>query len=157
MKRLLILLFTLLLVACSAEAEVPVLPDPSPDQNMQASSAGLSIELLESTFDGPPSVIETVLHNDSGKDYGLGDYYHIEINKEGKWYMIIHSDAVFLNNPNLKDYGAVLANGHEIRQVFSIDDVGITLVPGDYRLVKTFMSDSSPFHEISVAAPLTVE
>jgi hypothetical protein len=69
----------------------------------------------------------------------------------------VHTDAVFLKNPQLIDLGKQLSAGDTIKQNFSIELLGITLTPGDYRLVKTFLSMDEPFSEISLATKFTVE
>ena len=87
----------------------------------------------------------------------LGEFYHIEVNKDGQWFNITYSDAVFLKNPSFKDYGNVLSAGSKARQTFSVDVLGVTLIPGEYRLVKTFLSLGKPLYELSVAVPFTVK
>lgn len=125
---------------------------------MQASVNGLSFKLIEDIFNGSPAVIETVVRNDSPYDYNLGDFYHIEVRKDDDlWYIITYSDAVFYKNPRFKDFGRALRAGDEAHQLFSVESLGVTLLPGEYRLVKTFLSQGERFHEISVAVPFQVE
>ncbi|MCM3638643.1 hypothetical protein M3152_13135 [Sporosarcina luteola] len=158
MKKLFILLLALLLlVACTQEPTVAILPDPAPDQEISYSEEGLSLELVESIFEESPAAIHTIVRNDSGQPYRLGEFYHIEMKVDGKWHVITYSDAVFLNNPSFRDFGNILKDGEEGRQLFSVEALGITLIPGDYRLVKTFLSITEPYHEVSVAATFSVE
>jgi len=157
MKRLLILSLILFLGACGHASALTMLPDPVPDQEMRPSEEGLSLVLAKDYFIESPTLIHTVVRNDSEEAYQLGEFYHIEILHDGKWYILTYSDAVFLKNPQFRDFGNVLAAGSEARQSFSVEDLGITLVPGSYRLVKTFLSQGEPFHEVSVAAPFQVE
>lgn len=159
MNKLLSIAIVLILPlsACGKEPAVSTLPDPVPDQEMFSSEEGLSLVLDEDSFVGSPSIIKTLVRNNSSSDYQLGEFYHIEVNKDGQWYIITYSDAVFLKNPSFKDYGNVLSAGSEARQNFSVDALGVTLIPGEYRLVKTFISIGEPMHELSVAVPFTVE
>lgn len=157
MKKLICMLIVGLLAGCASEEKVMTLQAPSPDQEIPASREGLELSLSQTVYTGSPSVIETSITNTSQQDYEYGDYYYIEVNKEGEWYTLIHSDAVFLNNPQLKDFGHVLRAGHEMQETFSIDMLGVTLHPGDYRLVKTFLSQGTPYQEVSLAFPFTVE
>jgi len=157
MKKLLILTCILLLAGCGKEVKVPTLPDPTPDQEMESIESGLSLELIENTFSKSPINIETHIRNDSSIDYQYGQFYHIEIKMDGLWYLITYSDAVFLKNKEFIDTGKILTPGEEARQLFSVELLGVTLVPGEYRLAKTFLSLGKPFHEITVAAPFWVK
>ena len=159
MKKLLSIAIALLffLSACGNEPAVSTLPDPVPDQEMFSSEKGLSLVLDEQSFIGSTPIIKTLVRNDSSSDYQLGDFYHIEVNKDDQWYIITYSDAVFLKNPSFKDFGNILSAGSEARQNFSVDALGVTLIPGEYRLVKTFISTGEPMHELSVAVPFSVE
>lgn len=157
MKKIALFLVAAALAACSTDPEVRTLEDPSPDQQLLKSGSGLSFSLLEDTFAESPALIKTVLTNEGTRDFGYGDYYYIEVKKENEWYTVAHSDAVFLKNPQLKDFGRRLTAGSASAQDFSIEALGITLLPGEYRLVKTFLSLDEPFFEISLAAPFTVE
>ncbi|MEK5067814.1 immunoglobulin-like domain-containing protein [Sporosarcina sp. FSL K6-1508] len=159
MKKMLSIAIVLLLFlsACGNEPAVSTLPDPVPDQEMFSSEEGLSLVLDEDSFIGSPPIIKTLVQNYSSSDYQLGDFYHIEVNKDGQWHIITYSDAVFLKNPSFKDYGNVLSAGSEARQTFSVDALGVTLIPGEYRLVKSFISTDEQMHELSVAVPFSVK
>lgn len=157
MKRIVFMVFALLLVACTKEPTVPILPDPAPGQVMPSSEVGLSLELVEDTFEKSPVTIRTIIRNDSGQTYRLGEFYHIEMKIDGQWHVVTYSDAVFLKNPSFRDFGNTLKDGETGEQTFSVETLGITLIQGDYRLVKTFLSSGEPYHEVSVAAPFFVE
>ncbi|PKH08625.1 immunoglobulin-like domain-containing protein [Planomicrobium sp. MB-3u-38] len=156
MKYLLFVISVLLLAACSQNALPKTLKDPSPIQQIPASSAGLTLELEDDSFSRSPSAIEASMKNDSLKHYDYGDYFYIEVKKEDGWYILTHSDAVFIENPHLTDFGHVLLSGSRIKQSFSFDLLKVTLPAGEYRLIKTFLSKEQPFHEISLSAPFTV-
>ena len=89
MKKQLTITITLillsLLTACGNESTISTLSDPVPDQEMHASEEGLSLTLDDDAFLGSPSVIKTVVQNTSSSDYQLGEFYHIEVNKDGQW------------------------------------------------------------------------
>ncbi|MBT2569553.1 immunoglobulin-like domain-containing protein [Planococcus sp. ISL-110] len=156
-KLVLFLLISLFLVACSKDSSVATIANPSPDQELSFSKAGLSLLLEEHRYVGSPSVIAMTIKNDSMQDFGFGEYFHIELKRKSGWHILIHSDAVFINNPHLNDFGRVLAAGDETDMRFSIEELGIELAPGEYRIVKTFLSQEDPFFEISVASPFSVE
>ncbi|WP_088008514.1 immunoglobulin-like domain-containing protein [Indiicoccus explosivorum] len=151
-----LLMYLVLLAACSQPGP-PTLPDPVPEQRMDAAEAGLSAALSEDAFTGSPPVITVRLTNGSGKPYEYGGYFSIEVLKDGAWHALDHSDAIFFTDPGFRDTGEVLAPGAETSQPLSVESLGVTLTPGDYRLVKTFMPMEEPFHEVSVAVPFSVE
>ncbi|MCZ2259108.1 immunoglobulin-like domain-containing protein [Sporosarcina sp. G11-34] len=157
MSRLFFIVFILILAACGKEATVRMLPDPAPDQEMNYAQNGITLILDENSFDTSPSLIGTTLQNDSLRNYGYGAFYHIEIRVDGLWHMITYSDAVFLKNKRFTDSGNILLAGEKVHQQFSVEELGVTLLPGEYRLVKSFLAQGEPFHEVSVAAPFTVE
>ena len=159
MKKQLTIALTLILVltACGNESTISTLSYPVPDQEMHGSEEGLSLTLEEDIYLGSPFVIKTVVQNATSSDYQLGEFFHIEVNKDGQYFIITYSDAVFLKNPSFKDYGNVLSANSKAHQTFSVDALGVTLIPGEYRLVKTFLSLGKPLYELSVAVPFTVE
>ncbi|ANU10737.1 hypothetical protein A1A1_09811 [Planococcus antarcticus DSM 14505] len=158
MKKIIgLALIAVLFAACGVEPPMTTLTDPSPDQEMASSKSGLSLLLDEQIFAETPSVIVTTIKNDSMQDFGFGEYFHIEFKKDGEWYILTHSDAVFINNPNMTDFGNVLSAGQKTTMVFSIEKLGIVLVPGEYRLVKTFLTQEQAFFEISIASAFAVE
>ena len=71
--------------------------------------------------------------------------------------MITYSDTVFFTNPRFKDSGHLLPSGSEAHQLFSVETLDVELLPGEYRLLKTFSSRDEPYHEISVAVPFTIK
>jgi hypothetical protein len=157
MKFIQLISISLFLSTCGNEAVVSTLPDPVPDQVIHSSEEGLSLTLLEDTFTGSPSIIYTHVQNDSKNNYSFGGFYHIEVEKDDQWYIITYSDAVFFNNPRFKDFGSTLLAGDEAFQIFSVEELGVTLFPGNYRLVKTFLSQGESFYEITVAVPFFVK
>lgn len=157
MKYLLLVISVLLLTACSQNTLPKTLEDPSPDQQIPDSYAGMTMSLVNDSYSGSPSDIEVHLENGSLQSYEYGDYYYIEVKKADGWFILTHSDAVFIENPQLTDFGHVLIPGSQIEQTFSIEVLGVTLPPGEYRLVKTFLSEEQPFHEISLSSPFTVK
>lgn len=161
MKRLIVFVslvfITLLLVSCGTAKTVPIIPDPAPDQVRPSSDSGLSLTIEEDIFNGSPTHIHTVLKNDSERTYGYGDFYHIEHLVNNHWHMITYSDLVFTSNSKFKDSGRLIKPGEETTQSFSVEQLGVTLLPGEYRLVKTFLVQGEPFHEVSVAAAFSVE
>ena len=103
------------------------------------------MSLAEDTYDKPPSLIKATIKNESQQNYEFGEFYHIEVNKNGEWYIVTHSAALFLENQQFTDFGQLLVAGSEVQQPFFIDQLGVTLVPGEYRLVKPFLSQNEPF------------
>lgn len=156
-KFMLLLLILVFLAACGKDSSVATIANPSPDQELPSSKAGLSLLLEEHSYVGSPSVIATTIKNDSMQDFGFGEYFYIELKRKSGWHILTHSDAVFINNPHLNDFGRVLAAGGETDMKFSIEELGIELAPGEYRIVKTFLSQDEPFFEISIASPFEVK
>lgn len=157
MKVIQLISIMLILSTCGNETIVSTLPDPVPDQEIHSSEEGLSLTLLEDTFTDSPKIINTHVKNESPANYSFGGFYHIEVEIEGQWFIITYSDAVFFNNPRFKDYGSTLQAGDEAYQTFSVEELGVTLFPGNYRLVKTFLSQGESFYEITVAVPFFVK
>lgn len=157
MKKILLILLLPLLISCGNEATVATLPDPVPDQEMHSSEEGLSISLAKDTFTESPAELEIIVHNDSIINYNFGEFYHIEVSKDNEWYIITYSDSVFLKNPHFIDFGLILDTGEEVIQSFSVEALGVSLLPGEYRLVKSFLSQSEEFYEVSVAVPFSVK
>lgn len=155
MKKWPAVLLLLLLAGCSGNASIATLADPTPDQVIPSSSEGITLRLPEQQFNGSPSYIETEISNDNDEAYEAGSFYHIEVLKDGEWYIITYSDAVFFRNPHFRDGGVVIEGRSKMPQMFSVNELGIELPPGEYRLVKTVLQQS-PYREITIAAPFTV-
>lgn len=149
--------FLLLLLAGCSNAGPAALDHPSPDQKLFQARDGLSIGLAEDLFEHPPDRLEILMENKSPKDVGYGEYIYIEVKKEGEWFALTHSDAVFLKDPSMKDFGLELESSEQTVQHFSIAALGIKLPPGEYRLVKTFLSLEVPVQETSLAVSFRVE
>lgn len=156
-KILFVALLLLVPAACQHEKMISTLPDAAPDQQMGTSEGGVTLTLEKTSYTDPTPEIKITLHNESDHDYQYGDFYHIEVLKDGQWYMITYSDAVFLKNKSFTDSGHILPAYDEARQTFLVEALGVELSPGQYRLVKTFLSRSDTFQEYAVAAPFTVE
>ena len=157
MKVIQLISIMLILSTCGNETIVSTLPDPVPDQEIHSSEEGLSLTLIEDTFTGSPKIINTQVQNDSPDNFSFGVFYHIEVKKDEQWFIITYSDAIFIKNPRFKDYGSTLQAGEEAYQTFSVEELGVTLFPGNYRLVKTFLSQGESFYEITVAVPFIVK
>ncbi len=157
MKRILVIFILSILSACEQRSSMTTLPDPVPDQSRTSSVENVSLYLPQTTFNESPAEIEAIVYNDSPREFTIGDFYHIEIKKEGVWYILSYSDKVFFENRRFKDYGRTLYPNREIHQTFSVEALGITLTPGEYRLVKSFSPKEGTFYKISVAVPFSVE
>src|SRR4051812_45565145 len=99
MKLIQLISIMLILSTCGNETIVSTLPDPVPNQEIHSFEEGLSLTLLEDTFTGTPEIINTHVQNDSPDNYSFGGFYHIEVEKDGQWFIITYSDAVFIKNP----------------------------------------------------------
>lgn len=153
----LFLLLVPLLTACNKQPELTTLLDPTPDQYMPTSEHGVSLKLQETIYTESPMTIETTVTNDSDNNYTIGEFYHLEVLKEEQWYILTYSDKVFFEHPEFKDFGLKLQAHSSMDQSFSLENLGITLPPGQYRLAKTVLSKGEPFYELSIAAPFTVQ
>lgn len=157
MKKFSVVFMLLFLASCSNANGMSTLEHPSPDQDLLQQDAGLSLWLAKDSYKESPNQIEIILKNESQNDVIYGEYYYLEMKKQGKWYALKHSDAVFLDNPKMKDFGKQLKIGEQTEQQFSIGLLGVELGHGEYRLVKTFMLAEDPGIEISLAAHFKVE
>lgn len=157
MKKYIVLVFFLLLTACSEQIQVPTLAEPTPDQKLNMTEAGLSLSISKQDYVENSPTFNTTLNNKSEISYEYGEYYHIEIFKDNNWYIVTHSDAVFLDDPNFTNLGHLISPEEEVNQTFSVTKLNLTLVPGEYRLVKIFMKPQEPFYTVTLAVPFTVE
>lgn len=157
MKYILSISLLLLLSACTTRSTLNTLPDPVPDQNRTSTTEGVSLSLPQTIFHESPSQVEVTLSNVSNQDYTIGDFYHIEIKKDNAWYIITYSDKIFFENRRFKDYGRILYAGDEMTQTFSVESLGITLPPGEYRLVKGFSPKTGTYYKTSIAVEFSVQ
>lgn len=156
MKRWLFLSsMLLLLAACGNDESITTLIDPTPDQIIPAQTEGIVLELPQQQFAESPTHIETKVVNESTDTFEIGPFYHIEVLKDDQWYIITYSDAVFLRDSHFRDGGSILEGHQEIQQTFSVENLGVTLPTGEYRLVKTLLQHD-PYHEVTVSARFTV-
>ncbi|MFC0229886.1 immunoglobulin-like domain-containing protein [Bhargavaea ullalensis] len=147
-----ILSLLLLLAGCGAEASVAVLPDPVPDQLMAGAKDGVAVTVLKSGTGGERTVITYSIENRRAEPIGYGGYAALEKLEPDGWHGVIYSDAVFYRNPGFRDFGQVLAPGGKKTQQLDTAELGVNLVPGRYRVVKTAVADGSSGMEISVAS-----
>lgn len=146
-----------MLSACGARSNLTTLPDPVPDQHKSPSAEGVSLDLPKTTFYESPVEIITTIRNHSDDEFTIGDFYHIEVTKDNAWYIITYSDKIFFENRRFKDYGRTLYANSEMKQTFSVEALGLTLPPGDYRLVKSFSPKTGTYYKISLAVPFSIK
>ncbi|ARF18521.1 immunoglobulin-like domain-containing protein [Sporosarcina ureae] len=153
----LILLFALtLLTSCGKGNTIQTLTAPSPQQELKSHERGLTFLISEHQYEEGMPLFHTILKNDSQTSYEYGEYYQIEVFKNDEWYTLTHSDSVFYENPRFTNLGYLLAPGKDIQQSFSVETLGVTLVPGQYRLVKIFLKPVAPHYTVILAVPFTV-
>lgn len=157
MKRVFFILLLFVLGACESESTVSTLPNPVPDQQLSSVNKGISLILSKDVYTDSQPIMNVLIQNDSLTEYSYGPFYHIEIKKEGLWYMMTHSDSVFFSNPSFRDLGGVLPIETEVQETFYVEILDVQLSPGEYRLVKTFASRNEPYYEVSIAAPFTIQ
>ncbi len=129
---------------------------PSPEQELGASRSGLTLSISEQQHEEGMPIFHTTLRNDSQISYEFGEYFHIEILKNNEWYTLSHSDFVFYENPKFTNLGRLIAPGKEIHQSFTVETIGVTLIPGEYRLVKMFLKPVAPYYVVTLAVPFKV-
>lgn len=151
-----ILTILTLLSACNKGNDIQTLSAPTPEQELNENKHGLTLSISEQQYEEGMPLFHTTLRNDSPVSYEYGEYYHIEILKNDKWYTLAHSDAVFYENPHFTNLGRLLAPGKDIQQSFSVETIGVTLVPGQYRLVKIFLKPVAPYYIVTLAVPFSV-
>ena len=146
----------LILSACSKGNDMQTLSAPSPEQELGASRSGLTLSISVQQYKEGMPIFHTTLRNDSQISYEYGEYYHIEILKNNEWYTLAHSDFVFYENPQFTNLGRLIAPAKVIHQLFSVEIIGVTLMPGEYRLVKMFLKPVAPYYVVTLAVPFTV-
>lgn len=151
-----ILFVVSLLTACSDGSYVQTLSDPTPDQEMEASQHGLTLSLSTNEYEEGSPLFDTIIQNNSPTSYEYGGYFHIEVLKDDQWYLVTHSDAVFYDNSNFTNLGHLLQPGKEMHQTYSVETLGITLLPGQYRFVKILLKPIAPVQVVRLAVPFTV-
>lgn len=156
-RRLLILSFFLVISACSNVPTITTLPDPVSDHQRSSSAEGVTLILPETIFQTSPTTIKAIVQNDGESAYDIGDFYHIEVKRDGEWYIVTYSDKVFFENRRFKDYGRTLHPTSTLQQTFSVEALGIELPSGEYRLVKSFSPKEGIYYKISIAIPFTVK
>lgn len=69
--------------------------------------------------------------------------YLIHIKAYGILLLIL--DTVFFQSLKFKVFGNTLQVGDELHQTFLVNALGVTLIPGEYRLVKSFYQKTNRF------------
>ena len=76
------------------------------------------------------SEITVRITNDSGEEFSYGEYFSLQKQIDGQWYMI----PVRADNIGFQDIAHILPNGESVSETYDLDIYG-TLEPGIYRLV----------------------
>ncbi|PID25642.1 immunoglobulin-like domain-containing protein [Sporosarcina sp. P7] len=155
-KWLTLLSVLILLTGCAKGNEIQTLTAPSPEQTLMANEQGLTFLMVEHQYEEGTPLFRTILKNDSQTIYEYGEYYQIEVRKNDKWYTLTHSDSVFYEDSKFTNLGKLLAPGEGTQHSFSVETIGVTLVPGQYRLVKIFLKPVAPYFTVTLAVPFIV-
>ncbi|QQK76698.1 hypothetical protein HUG15_14745 [Salicibibacter cibarius] len=155
-KRWMVMVLLGLIIASACQSNsLSTLDEPVPDQKQPSSADGLSIVLEQTEYPEAPDTMQVTLKNVSEDTYEYGEFFQLEQNLDGKWYIVQYSDAVFYQNPRFTNMGVHLQPGDTVTQIYSPETLDLQLPEGTYRLVKTF-THSDPTYTVSIAAPFRV-
>ena len=126
----------------------PVSPDlldaPSPNQEIQSSNNNLQMNIEEYNPKHTDANIKMVIINSGDTVFGYGEYFYIEKNVDGEWYMLAFDDAVFSNFSEFDNYGKALSPGRREEIIINLKTYRLKFDSGEYRVVKAFRHHGDP-------------
>ncbi|WP_373446005.1 immunoglobulin-like domain-containing protein [Salinicoccus bachuensis] len=134
---------SLFLAACITRPSPDLLKDPSPRQELPAQSEDITLSLEQTTHTLPVEKLNLSIRNTGSSFYTYGEFFYVEKEIEGKWYMLEIDDAIFDDFASFDNYGNRLAPGETMEEMINLNDYALTLNPGKYRLVKAFSSEAT--------------
>lgn len=156
MKRtaffIMIFLIPFILNACIRTVTPELLDDPSPRQDIQSSNNGLRMNIEQSNPERANANIKMDIINSSDTLFGYGEFFYIEKNVDGDWYMLAFDDAVFSDFSDFDNYGKVISPGTKDEIIIDPKNYQLTLDSGEYRIVKAFR-----YHDDQTVFWLTAE
>lgn len=148
MKRtaflIIIFLISFILTACIRSVTPDFLNDPSPRQNIKSSDNGLQMNIKQSKLESANRNIKMDIINSSNTLFGYGEFFYIEKNLDGDWYMLAYDDTVFSDFSDFDNYGKVISPGTKDEIIINPGDYQLTLNSGEYRVVKAFRYHENP-------------
>lgn len=82
------------------------------------------------------------VHNTGNTFYTYGEFFYMEKEIEGRWYMLEIDDVIFDDFAAFDNYGSRLAPGETTEETIDLNDYALTFDPGKYRIVKAFNSEA---------------
>lgn len=140
---LLLAFSSLFLVSCITPPRADLLEDPSPRQDLAGASNNVSLFLDKTTYSLPIHKVTLHIHNAGDTVYTYGEFFYIEKQSEGEWFMLEIKDSVFNDFASFDNYGNRLAPRDTADIGIMMDDYGLTFDSGTYRIVKAFNDEST--------------
>lgn len=153
-KRWMIILPLLLLLLCTDQNVISVLPEPSPFQELSNENQSITLTLDQKEYSLPVKSIEMKIENEGCHSFSYGNFFSIEKELDGSWHMVMYSDNIFNEFPDFNDFGMILEERSGTESELRLDKLKLILEPGIYRVVKSFTSDDG--EEILIAVPFKV-
>ena len=148
MKRtaffIMIFLVPFILTACIRSVTPDLLDDPSPRQGIQSSNNGLQMNIEQSNPKRANSNIKIDIINSSDTLFGYGEFFYIEKNVDGDWYMLAFDEDVFSDFSDFDNYGKVISSGAKDEIIINPEAYQLTFDSGEYRIVKAFRYHDDP-------------
>ncbi len=141
---IMIFLIPFILNACIKPVSPELLDNPSPRQDIQSSNNGLQMNIEQSHPERANANIKMDIINSSDTLFGYGEFFYIEKDVDGDWYMLAFDDAVFADFPYFDNYGKVISPGMKDEIIIDLETYQLTLDSGEYRVVKAFRYHDDP-------------
>lgn len=141
---IMIFLISFILNACIKPVSPDLLDNPSPRQDIQSSNNGLQMNIEQSHPERANANIKMDITNTSDTLFGYGEFFYIEKNVDGDWYMLAFEDVVFSDFSDFDNYGKVIPPGTKDEIIIDPEIYQLTLDRGEYRVVKAFRYHDDP-------------
>lgn len=103
----------------------------------QLKDAGIALSIIENVVKTDTDSIMVEYINGTDTDYAFGEEPHLEIEIDGKWYVVqVKADTMW------EEINHIMLPNESINKEFSLKLFYENLNPGHYRIVKTFFADS---------------
>lgn len=139
MKRILavLTLCSLLLTVAGCSEAVLNEKDLMPSPYEESFSSAIAMKIEESDIKADTEKITLTFENTTDEEFTFGFEQQLEIKLGGKWYAVPLND-----NSAWNSMAGILAPKGTSKQIFALSGFYKQIVPGDYRIVKVFNSQS---------------
>lgn len=131
MKKTALLLLAALLIMAAAACNVPSSEPSSHDADQKSTDIQMTAD--EKTVAGDAESIALTITNESDKEYTYGAASTIEMEQDGKWYVVEPKEDIFWI-----EIAYMIAPGETNEESVTLNKYYGTLKPGNYRIIKTF-------------------